>query len=112
MESDSIISAAALTDHCMVKLILRPTNAYQRRKGYWKFDSNLLHSDLFYHEIVSTIDNINGDFNFKSYKEKWEYLKYKIRQISISYDKLFSRNSNFFFSKLLKKLTAFVHNLS
>ncbi len=93
LESDSIVSAAPLTDHCMVKLILRPAKVYQRRKGYWKFNSNLLHSEPFCHTIIATINNINGDSNFKTYREKWEYLKYKVRQISISYGKLLSRNS-------------------
>lgn len=47
LESISTVSAAPLTDHCMVKLILKPAKTFQRPKGYWKFNSNLLNSDIF-----------------------------------------------------------------
>lgn len=43
--------------------------------------------------IIATINNITGDSQFTTYREKWEYLKYKVRQISISSGKLLSRNS-------------------
>lgn len=77
----------------MVKLILKPANTYQRPKGYWKFNSSLLNSETFCQKIIAIINYVTGDSNFTTYREKWEYLKYKVRQISISSGKLLSRNS-------------------
>lgn len=64
-----------------------------RRNGYWKFNSNLLNHDPFCQEIKRTINDINMDPSFTSYRAKWEYLKYKICQISISFGKTLSRDS-------------------
>lgn len=102
LESISTVSAAPLTDHCMVKLILKPAKTFQRPKGYWKFNSNLLNSDIFCKKIIATINNVTGDSNFTTYREKWEFLKYKVRQISISSGKLLSRISSII-RKLEKK---------
>ena len=88
----STISAAPLTDHCLVKLNCVSTNTCFK-KGYWKLNSTLLNNELFCQEMIATIDDISKDSNFKSYKDKWEYLKYKIRQISISHSKLINRNN-------------------
>jgi len=87
----------------MVKLVIKSANTYQRTKGYWKLNSNLLNCETFCQEIIATINNITGDSNFATYIEKWEYLKYKVRQVSISSGKLLSRNSKKKNWKLLKK---------
>lgn len=47
LESGSTVSAAPLTDHCVIKLTLKSDEAFQRRKGYWKFNSNLLNGEPF-----------------------------------------------------------------
>ncbi len=39
------------------------------------------------------IYNITSDSNLSTYRSKWEYLKYKIRQISISNSKILSRET-------------------
>lgn len=92
LELSSIVSAAPLTDHCMVKLVLKPVNTYQRTKGYWKFNSNLLNNEPFCQDVIATISNVIEDSSFTTYSKKWEYIKYKVRQISIFYGKLLSRN--------------------
>lgn len=38
----SNISAAPLTDHCLIELMINHKNKPFRNKGYWKFNSNLL----------------------------------------------------------------------
>jgi len=85
LETNSTISTAPLTDHSLIKLILTPTNARQRKKGYW--NSSLLKCEPFCQEIISVIININEDCNLTNYREKWEFLKYRARQISISHSK-------------------------
>lgn len=92
-EINCTISAAPLTDHCLVKINVTPSNMRLRRNGYWKFNSNLLNFDPFCQEIKRTINDINMDPSFTSYRAKWEYLKYKIHQISISFGKTLSRDS-------------------
>lgn len=85
------ITAAPLTDHCMVKLIVSPINGGRRNKGYWKFNSNLLKNEHYCHDVIRIIEDISKDTALQSYSEKWEFLKYKIRQISISHGKTINR---------------------
>ena len=86
------ISAAPLTDHCMIKLTLTPTDTCRRNKGYWKFNSNLLKHDPFCQDFQRIIEEITKDSSLSTYREKWELHKYKIRQISIAYSKTLSVN--------------------
>lgn len=90
IESTISISAAPLTDHSMVKLCFISSNT-NFKKGFWKFSSNLLNNESFCQEVINVINNINTDTNIQTYREKWEYLKYKVRQISIFKSKLLSR---------------------
>lgn len=92
LDPTSIISAAPLTDHCLIKLNFMSTNKCFKKR-YWKFNSNLLKSELFCQEIITVISNITTDSNLLTYRSKWEYLKYKLHQISISNSKILSRES-------------------
>jgi len=55
----------------MVNLILKPANTYQRTKGYWKCNSNLLYSETFCQEIIAKINNMTEDSDLATYREKW-----------------------------------------
>lgn len=44
--ADCFISAGPLTDHCIISLTQKPMSAAKRNKGYWKFNTSLLHSDF------------------------------------------------------------------
>lgn len=62
-----------------------------KTKGYWKFNSNLLNYEPFCQDIKRTIEDVIKDASLSNFINKWEYLKYKIRQISISHSKTMSR---------------------
>ena len=74
MESNSTISVASPTGD-MVNLILKPINTCLRKKGYWKFNSNLLKNEPFCQEVIVTINDITEDSNFTTYRDKWEHLR-------------------------------------
>lgn len=85
--SNCEILPAPLTDHCCVELNVSPLPLTYKNNGYWKFNSRLLlHSD-FCQGIESLIQNVIEDESLVSFTQKWEFLKYKIRQYSISYGK-------------------------
>ena len=82
-ESTAVISAAPLTDHCIIKLHFISSNTCFK-KDYWKFNSDLLKTEPFCQEIFDAINDVTTDANIETYRAKWEYLKYKVRQISVS----------------------------
>lgn len=57
-------------------------------KGYWKFNSTLLNKERFNNEILEHLNLTCSDKNLNSYREKWEFFKFKVRQISIKHSKL------------------------
>lgn len=83
------ISAAPLTDHCLIQLQITP-HLEKSNRGYWKFNSTLLTNANFNKEIIEKLDLIVKDVNIESYIEKWEYFKFKVRQISMKHSKLIS----------------------
>lgn len=52
-----------------------------------------MNSERFCQEIITVINNITTDSNLLTYRNKWEYLKYKVRPISISNSKILSREN-------------------
>lgn len=52
-----------------------------------------MNSERFYQEIITVINNITTDSNLLTYRNKWEYLKDKVRQISISNSDILSREN-------------------
>ncbi len=79
------ISGAPLTDHSVINLILEQNNKSSKTKGYWKFNADLLnHNDFCAH-----IKKIIAEFKVKRMPSgiKWEYLKHKLREYSITFSK-------------------------
>lgn len=81
-------SAAPLTDHCLIKLKFQKSDNNIRNKGYWKFNSSLLYDEAFCKDIVDELNIIYENENITSYVNKWEFSKFKTRQIAIKYSKL------------------------
>lgn len=87
------ISPAPLTDHCCINLSVTPLMQHERKKGYWKFNANLLKNDEHCSVIKDLIHEVLQDDSILSYTQKWEFLKKKIRQYSISFSK-YMKNKN------------------
>jgi len=98
--SKSAISKAPLMDHCFIDLVLQPTTKHFRNKGYWKFNAFLLQNEEFCNKIKALIRDIEINNSFDSNINKWEFLKFKIREFSIGFSK-----------KLIKEKREFERNL-
>ena len=85
--SNCEILPAPLTDHCCVEIGVTPLPQTFNKNSYWKFNSTLLCHNDFCQGIENLIQNILEDESLVSFTHKWEFLKYKICQYSISYSK-------------------------
>lgn len=102
--SDCSISAAPLSDHCLISLLLKPSNTVKRNRGYWKFNADLLNSEVFCTGIRSIIKDISEDDSFSSFTSKWEYIKFKIRNFSISFSKQLKHSTQLVENELLREI--------
>lgn len=85
---DCIISASPLTDHCMITLSLSISKKSQISPNIWKFNNDLLKNDNFCQQVISLIEEIEKlDM---SCMNKWEWFKFKVKQIAIDTGKLLS----------------------
>lgn len=72
------ISKAPLTDHCF--------------KGYWKFNAKLLQNSEYCEQIRELVkENENNDL-FNNNMSRWEFIKFKIRQLSMQFSKRLGRD--------------------
>jgi len=82
------IHPAILTDHSLITLELKNPNVSRRSPGLWKFNQQLLLDA----EYVNTVKEIlMSDCNISNHVQKWEFLKMKIRELSISRGKQLRR---------------------
>ena len=92
------------SDHSIIFIHL--TNSLVKRgRGFWKFNSTLLH-DLEYIQSVSTlIDKLkNETISFEDKQLKWEYIKTEIRGFTIQYSSRKNKAQRDFKMKLEKDL--------
>uniref|UniRef100_A0A3B3H9P1 Reverse transcriptase domain-containing protein n=1 Tax=Oryzias latipes TaxID=8090 RepID=A0A3B3H9P1_ORYLA len=75
----------------MIKLIIQPRNN-PINKGYWKFNSSLLEDEVYSQAIINEIQKITKDRQFTTQRDKWEFFKFKARQISITHSKRLSKD--------------------
>lgn len=95
----------------MIKIDFKSTKVCFK-KGNWKFNSNLLKSECFCQEIITLINNITTDSNLVTYRSKWEYLKYKVCQTSISISKILNRESRKKEIELISEINSIYNSLS
>lgn len=67
------VSAAPLTDHSVIQLEITPQNRGTYNRGYWKFNSSLLSSEIFCSDIITELQKISSDENIKGFINKWEF---------------------------------------
>lgn len=104
--SDVRMSAAPLTDHSVISLVLKPPEPQFHSKGYWKFNSELLSHDCYCTGVKQLIKEVMDMEDFSSYILKWEFCKYKIRQYSIAYSKNLKKSQRQEELQLIKELNA------
>ena len=82
---DSSILPGIQWDHSLLNLSLISGNKQNRGKGFWKFNSSLLH-DSVYVENIKNIQNVSSIYTDSVDKGAvWEFIKLEIRTYTIPY---------------------------
>lgn len=96
---------APLSDHNLIILKLGSIDPQSGIRGYWKFNNTLLSDDSF-NESVKLLANEIFEIDINNgHKKKWEYFKYKIRQLAIKRSKEIKKEKYKSEHVLMNKLT-------
>ena len=83
------IVTAIRTDHSAITLEIDSLNDQQRGPSFWKFNNSLLDDALFVQRLRENFPMWLDEINFcVDLRIKWDWMKYKIREESISFSKL------------------------
>ena len=74
------------TDHSMVVITIRFSNI-DRGKGFWKMNTSMLRDNDYVESINGTIEEVMKQ-QFKTAREKWDFLKFKIKEASNKFTKV------------------------
>ncbi len=88
---DSINNAAIIptvkTDHSAITIQLEEVLTERHGKGYWKFNASLIADPEYTNNLKLNINNWKGEAIGIDGRGTWEYIKYKVRDFTISYTK-------------------------
>ena len=76
-------------DHSPIFIKISPLQKTARGPFYWKFNSSLVNDPTFVEKTKEIINEVpmNITNQFDNYRIGWEFLKYKVRQLSQVYSK-------------------------
>lgn len=95
------------TDHSAIVFAMKSPNNPEKGKGLWKLNSSYLEEQPYVEGIINNKDIwLEEAHSLTEAREKWEYIKYKIRQFSIDYGKKKARERSKAEQELDKKLKA------
>ena len=80
------IVPSILTDHSAVLITLHPPQQEHRGNGQWKLNTSLVTDQDYVRALKNNIQNWKN-IEFEDDTTKWDFVKYKIREFSISYSK-------------------------
>ena len=83
---DCFIKPGNKSDHSLVGIIFEICNTQKRGPGYWKFNNKLLVDRSYVSMVRKEIEAIKTEV-IENKNTHWDYLKCKIRTITISYSK-------------------------
>lgn len=75
------------SDHSPIILHLASIKKQGKGKGLWKLNNSFLQEDKYIKGLTENITLWQTECNSVNSRETWEYIKYKIRQFSITYGK-------------------------
>lgn len=88
---DNVVDADILpgikSDHSPITLHLAAIKNTKRGKGIWKLNNSFLNEEDYVRGITTGVREWSEGTNNMNHRERWEYLKYKIRNFSIIYGK-------------------------
>ncbi len=106
--SDCRISASPLTDHRMISLNVLTSQQHQNPPNIWKFNNDLLQNDGFCEQVKSLILEVEKlDMSDTS---KWEWFKFKAKQIAIDTGKKLSHLRKQKQKDLIDKINSLTNN--
>ncbi len=85
--SESTISKAPLTDHCMIEIRINSADKKRGNKGYWKFNSNLITNKEYCSKVKEILTEIENSDTIDYFYKKWEFAKFRIREMSFKFSK-------------------------
>lgn len=96
------------TDHSAITLEIKTYSENTKGKGLWRLNSSFLKEDKYVRSIMEHRKLWLEEFNnITSAKDKWELIKYRIRQFSLEYGKERAKMRN----TLERNLQTELHNL-
>ena len=82
------IVTSVSTDHAAITWHLHSESVRTYGPAYWRMNTSLLQDENYVKEIRKSIEKWQDDYYIKEDAQNlWEYLKYQIRQFTISYSK-------------------------
>ena len=101
------IQVAFCTDHSPITFSLKPIKNLPRERNLWKFDNSLLQNDEYLQKMKTVIVETEQQLDSEQIKDdqvRWEHLKFKIRDQTISFSKVLSANKRKEIFSLERKL--------
>ena len=92
------------SDHLAVYLYLNVQKS-ERGTGYWKMNTTYLTKPDFVQEMNDIFDEVQLSCTSMSKKSKWEFLKYKIRKVSMEYARNRASEISLIIAQLSEKVT-------
>ena len=99
----SEISSGFKTDHSLVKFHVVPVNE-ARGRGFWKFNTALLHEPEYVDKIKKCISEVKINVNSMDPSMLWEFMKCKVRSVTIEFAAKLSKCRKIYESELSTKL--------
>ena len=90
------ILASLSSDHSPTFLYFSKCEHTAKGKGFWKFNKTLLSNETFVSQLKKLIQEVicsSSQDNISNAQQKWEFLKYKIRDFSINFSKILANNT-------------------
>ena len=78
------------TDHSSASVIISIYNEIKPSPGQWKFDNSLINDESFTEKLNNFIENLKEDHGYENAFDdqvKWRYMKFQIREFTISYSR-------------------------
>ena len=83
--ADVNIQPGIHSDHSLLYFNINSHKTPRRGKGFWKFNSNLLHDTTYVSQLKQLINEKNIEYNIEDLGLKWDLIKLDIRNFTIPY---------------------------
>lgn len=107
----SEITPGVKTDHSAIKIMFKQMQEHQHGKGYWKFNESLTIDQTYTNAVKINIQEWKQEVRHLDPRHQWEFVKYKIRNFTITYSKKKSGETRQREKELKNKITDLESNL-